>query len=91
MFTTFSNQVIPEIPKKSSKAEIYLGRLRQMYDLSLINMAFSQRLVIQQTGGKRENGAVTENLASFWAQLVFLLTFKTSEEAGDQKHTEEVF
>ncbi|XP_029306222.1 uncharacterized protein tbxtb isoform X2 [Cottoperca gobio] len=41
--------IIPEIPEKSRKAEIYLRRLRQMHDLCLTNMAFSQRLLERET------------------------------------------
>nr|XP_046258501.1 uncharacterized protein si:ch211-130h14.4 [Scatophagus argus] len=41
--------IVPEIPEKSSKAEIYLRRLRQMHDLCLINMAFTQRLLDRET------------------------------------------
>ncbi|XP_074501464.1 uncharacterized protein LOC141773501 [Sebastes fasciatus] len=37
--------IIPGIPEKSRKAEIYLSRLRQMHDLCLTNMAASQRLL----------------------------------------------
>ncbi|XP_068580973.1 uncharacterized protein si:ch211-130h14.4 [Cebidichthys violaceus] len=37
--------IIPEIPKKSRKAEIYLRRLRRMHDLCLTNMACSKRLL----------------------------------------------
>ncbi|XP_026211898.1 uncharacterized protein si:ch211-130h14.4 [Anabas testudineus] len=37
--------IIPEIPERSRRAEIYLGRLKQMHELCLINMAFSQRLL----------------------------------------------
>ncbi|XP_071335857.1 uncharacterized protein [Trachinotus anak] len=41
--------IIPEIPEKSRKAEIYLRRLRQMHELCLSNMAFSQRLLDRET------------------------------------------
>ncbi|XP_040906335.1 uncharacterized protein si:ch211-130h14.4 [Toxotes jaculatrix] len=41
--------IIPEIPEKSRKAEIYLRRLRQMHHLCLTNMAFSQRLLDRET------------------------------------------
>ncbi|XP_031158307.1 uncharacterized protein si:ch211-130h14.4 isoform X4 [Sander lucioperca] len=41
--------IIPEIPEKSRKAEIYLRRLRQMHDLCLTNMASSQRLLDRET------------------------------------------
>ncbi|XP_051233301.1 uncharacterized protein si:ch211-130h14.4 isoform X2 [Dicentrarchus labrax] len=41
--------IIPEIPEKSRKAEIYLRRLRQMHGLCLTNMAFSQRLLDRET------------------------------------------
>ncbi|XP_044068918.1 uncharacterized protein si:ch211-130h14.4 isoform X2 [Siniperca chuatsi] len=44
-----SDLIIPEIPEKSRKAEIYLRRLRQMHDLCLTNMAFSQRLLDRET------------------------------------------
>lgn len=47
--TFFSIQIIPGIPEKSRKAEIYMRRLREMHDLCLANMAFSKRLVIKQT------------------------------------------
>ncbi|KAM6997407.1 uncharacterized protein LKV04_006127 [Tautogolabrus adspersus] len=43
--STMPNVIIPEIPKKSRKAEIYSRRLRQMHDLCLSNMEFSQRLL----------------------------------------------
>ncbi|XP_078145018.1 uncharacterized protein LOC144542376 [Centroberyx gerrardi] len=43
--TKMPQLIIPEIPEKSRKAEIYLRRLRQMHDVSLTNMAFSQRLL----------------------------------------------
>ncbi|XP_065815384.1 uncharacterized protein si:ch211-130h14.4 [Labrus bergylta] len=43
--STMPNVIIPETPKKSRKAEIYSRRLRQMHDLCLSNMAFSQRLL----------------------------------------------
>ncbi|TKS85411.1 hypothetical protein D9C73_019931 [Collichthys lucidus] len=41
--------IIPEIPEKSRKAEIYMRRLREMHDLCLANMAFSKRLLDRQT------------------------------------------
>ncbi|XP_045927360.1 uncharacterized protein si:ch211-130h14.4 [Micropterus dolomieu] len=41
--------IISEIPEKSRKAEIYLRRLRQMHDLCLTNMDFSQRLLDRET------------------------------------------
>ncbi|XP_063730421.1 uncharacterized protein si:ch211-130h14.4 isoform X3 [Eleginops maclovinus] len=41
--------IIPGIPEKSKKAEIYLRRLRRMHDLCLTNMAFSQRLLDRET------------------------------------------
>nr|XP_020459567.1 uncharacterized protein LOC109962309 isoform X2 [Monopterus albus] len=41
--------IIPEIPERSRKAEIYLSRLRQMYNLCLTNMAFSKRLLDRET------------------------------------------
>ncbi|GLD68530.1 uncharacterized protein AKAME5_001984300 [Lates japonicus] len=41
--------IIPEIPEKSRKAEIYLKQLRRMHDLCLTNMAFSQRLLDRET------------------------------------------
>lgn len=37
--------MIPEIPEKSMKAEIYLRDVRHMYELSLANMDFSKRFV----------------------------------------------
>ncbi|XP_029926978.1 uncharacterized protein LOC115372950 [Myripristis murdjan] len=37
--------IIPEIPEKSRKADIYLGWLRHMHDISIENMIFSQRLL----------------------------------------------
>ncbi|XP_067380276.1 uncharacterized protein si:ch211-130h14.4 isoform X2 [Channa argus] len=43
--STMPDLIISEIPKKSRKAEIYLRRLRQMHDLCLSNMVFSQRLL----------------------------------------------
>ncbi|KAK2824147.1 hypothetical protein Q5P01_021322 [Channa striata] len=43
--STMCDLIIPETPKKSRKAEIYLRRLRQMHDLCLTNMLFSQRLL----------------------------------------------
>ncbi|XP_049456304.1 uncharacterized protein si:ch211-130h14.4 [Epinephelus fuscoguttatus] len=41
--------IIPEVPEKSRKAEIYLRRLRHMYALCLTNMAVSQRLLDRET------------------------------------------
>ncbi|XP_070834171.1 uncharacterized protein [Chaetodon trifascialis] len=41
--------IIPEIPEKSRKAEVYLSQLRQMRDLCLANMAFSQRLLDRES------------------------------------------
>ncbi|XP_018515622.1 uncharacterized protein si:ch211-130h14.4 [Lates calcarifer] len=41
--------IIPEIPEKSRKAEIYLKQLRRMHDLCLTNMTFSQRLLDRET------------------------------------------
>ncbi|KAM8738323.1 uncharacterized protein AB9X84_020823 [Acanthopagrus schlegelii] len=41
--------IIPEIPEKSRKAEIYLRRLRQMHELCLSNMAFTRRLLDRET------------------------------------------
>ncbi|XP_075932645.1 uncharacterized protein LOC142932600 [Anarhichas minor] len=41
--------IIPEIPQKSRKAEIYLRRLRRMHDLCLANMACSKRLLDRET------------------------------------------
>ncbi|KAE8280487.1 hypothetical protein D5F01_LYC21049 [Larimichthys crocea] len=42
-------KIIPGIPEKSRKAEIYMRRLREMHDLCLANMAFSKRLLDRQT------------------------------------------
>ncbi|XP_076021997.1 uncharacterized protein LOC143012642 [Genypterus blacodes] len=43
--STLPQLVIPEIPEKSKKAEICLSQLRQMHQMSLTNMVFSQRLL----------------------------------------------
>ncbi|XP_030298066.1 uncharacterized protein LOC115596791 [Sparus aurata] len=45
--------IIPEIPEKSRKAQIYLRRLRQMHDLCLANMAFTHRLLDRETDSPR--------------------------------------
>lgn len=71
VFTTVSSkQIIPEIPEKSRKAEVYLRLLRQMHQLCLSNMAFTQRLVSQQTSGDGENGGKTK--LSLKIQTVFV-------------------
>ncbi|XP_076599491.1 uncharacterized protein LOC143328304 [Chaetodon auriga] len=41
--------IIPELPEKSRKAEVYLSRLKQMHDLCLANVAFSQRLLDRES------------------------------------------
>lgn len=41
--------IIPEIPKKSRKAEIYLRGLKKMHDLCVTNMDFSRRLLDRET------------------------------------------
>ncbi|XP_034538390.1 uncharacterized protein si:ch211-130h14.4 [Notolabrus celidotus] len=50
---TFQNKmpdlVLPEIPKKSRRAEVYMRRLREMHDLCLSHMASSQRLLDRET------------------------------------------
>ncbi|XP_047459153.1 uncharacterized protein si:ch211-130h14.4 [Mugil cephalus] len=53
---------IPEIPEKSRKAEIYLRRLRKMYELSLSNMASAQRLLDRETDSLcwQEEGGVQD-------------------------------
>ncbi|XP_041645965.1 uncharacterized protein si:ch211-130h14.4 isoform X2 [Cheilinus undulatus] len=42
-------QTLPEIPKKSQRAELHLRQLRQMHDLCLSNMALSQKLTEKET------------------------------------------
>ncbi|XP_067467207.1 uncharacterized protein [Thunnus thynnus] len=42
-------KIIPEIPKKSRKAEIYLRGLKKMHDLCVTNMDFSRRLLDRET------------------------------------------
>ncbi|XP_074531222.1 uncharacterized protein LOC141794701 isoform X2 [Halichoeres trimaculatus] len=41
--------ILPEIPQKSRKAEVYLRRLREMHDRCLSNMSVSQRLLDRET------------------------------------------
>ncbi|XP_042289691.1 uncharacterized protein LOC121911861 isoform X2 [Thunnus maccoyii] len=41
--------IIPEIPKKSRKAEIYLRGLKKMHNLCVTNMDFSRRLLDRET------------------------------------------
>lgn len=81
-----SNQIIPEIPEKSRKAQIYLRRLRQMHDLCLANMAFTHRWVNEQKH-KGKDGATQITSPSYR----FSLVSSTSEETGDQKRIEGVF
>lgn len=58
----FSNQIIPEIPEKSKKAEIYLTQLRHMHQKSVTNMVFSQRLVYCSPKTKTESKLLQQKL-----------------------------
>ncbi|XP_055358315.1 uncharacterized protein si:ch211-130h14.4 isoform X2 [Betta splendens] len=75
--------VPPELPERSRRAEVYVGRLRQMHHLSLINMGFSQRLLEQDSDAPpcREDGGGARGPVSNTRQPQHDTTVRRSAEA----------